>query len=201
MKKYSLLLLPVLFLFSCSQNNKTNTTANASDTVATEEKNTFFPVTAFLKGQLFLLDSLPVTILEITTINNKQDSAWLSAAVVKPKLAPFILDSIDEKNMLPYFKESKFNDQSTEAITLMYDPKKVLPDSIAIRRWDVYIDPDKGTIRRVYMVKQLIENNNPVIQQLTWQTGKWAKIVTISNDKGTTSPTVKEIKWTWDLSE
>lgn len=191
------MLLP-FFLFSCTQKNNNNATVNNSDT--TTDKTDFFPVTLFLKGEMFLLDSLPVTILELTTVDNKQDSAWLPVATVKPKLEPFIAVTIDKKNMLPYFKESQFNDQSTEAITFTYDPKTGLPDSFPIRHWDVYVDPDKGTVRRIYMVKQVTENNHKATQQLTWQTGKWAKITTISNDTALAKPVIKEIKWIWDLS-
>lgn len=191
------MLLPV-FLFSCTQNNNDNSTINESDTFTA--KNEFFPVTSFLKGEMFLLDSLPVTILQLTTVNNKQDSAWLPVSSVKPKLSAFISDEINKKNMLPYFKESQFNDQSTEAITFTYDPKTALPDSFQLRHWDVYVDPDKGTVRRIYMIKRVTENNHKVTKQLTWQTGKWAKITSIINDTALANPVIKEMKWIWDLS-
>ena len=103
--------------------------------------------------------------------------------------------------MAALFKETKFNDQSTEAVTFMYDPKTTLPDSFALRRWDVYFDPNRNIIRRIYMVKQVKENNIPAMQQFTWQTDKWAKIVTINNDKNAAGPVINEIKWIWDLNE
>ena len=202
MKKYLILFTSCLFFLSCSQNKKSGTGDNAGDTAKTSAKDTsFFPVTSFLQREILDLDSLPVTILETTTFNNKQSSAWLPAAKVKPKLQPFLSDIIDKNNLSSYFKETNFNDQSTDAITLMYDPKTALPDSFALRRWDVYINPDKNTLRRVYMVKRIKENNALTIQQLTWQSGKWAKIVTINNDNGNSSPVIKEIKWVWDLRE
>lgn len=202
MKKYIVLFLPCLFLFSCSQNkNKdTATVSNTADSTKSTDDVAFFPVTSFLQNEIQALDSLPVTILQVTTINKKQDSTWLTAAQVKPKLQPFITDVIDKHNLEAYFKETKFNDQGTEAITFMYDPKVDLADSFSLRRWDVYINPENNALKRVYMVKRVKENNMPVTQQLTWQSGKWAKIVTIMNDPKTTAqPT--EIKWVWDLSE
>jgi hypothetical protein len=204
MKKYLILFSCCLFFFSCSQNKNNSAAGNTGDTATASVKTkdtSFFPVTSFLQKEIQDLDSLPVTILEVTTVNNKQDSAWLPAAKVKPKLQPFLSDVIDKNNLSAYFKETNFNDQSTEAITLMYDPKAALPDSFALRRWDVYINPDKNTLRRVYMVKRAKENNAVTIQQLTWQSGKWAKIVTINNENGNNSPVIKEIKWVWDLRE
>lgn len=147
---------------------------------------------------MIILDSLPVTILQVTTANHKSDSSWLSKEKIRPQLQPFTADLIDKENLTALFKESRFNDQSTEAITFTYDPKLILPDSFVLRHWDVYVDPEKGTIKRVYIVKQLRENGKLFTQQLTWQTGKWAKIVTIANETGTVQ---SEITWVWNFGE
>jgi len=196
MKKYIPSFLPLLLFISCSQNkNNTDDAGLAKDST---EKVSFFPVTPFLQAQIQLLDSLPVTVLQLTSNGDKQDSAWLPVEKVKPMLKAFVADTIDKENLALLFKEIKFNDQSTEAITLMYSPKADLPGNIALRRWDVYVDPEKGTVKRVFIIKQGIENNIPVTKQLTWQTGKWAKIVTIKNDS---SAKPQEVRWVWDLNE
>lgn len=203
MKKYLLLFCPCLLLFSCSENKTSKKEVTSVDSVsaAKPENTSFIPVTSILQNEITNLDSLPVTILEITSANNKQDSAWLPVAKVKPKLQVFLSPVIDEKNMASLYKETKFNDQSTEAITFMYDPKTILPDSVSLRRWDVYFDPNRNIVRRVYIVKQAKENNLSVTQQLTWKTGKSAKIVTLSNDKNVANPIISEKQWIWDLSE
>lgn len=203
MKKYFPLFILVLFVLSCGQNKKTDAgkAGSGSDTSSKKENVSFIPVTAILQSQLSALDSIQVTILQVTTVNKKEDSVWLPATSVKPLLTPFLSPVINEKNMLPFFKESKFDDQSTAAITFTYDPKAALPDSLTLRHWDVYFDPEKNAIRRIYFLKNTQENNVPVTQQLTWEMNKWAKIVTITNDKNTTAPIVKEIRWIWDLSE
>jgi len=205
MKKwYFFLSCSSIILLSCTGNN-TNpdaaTPASTADSTKTEAANPdFFPVTSFLKGQLHTLDTMPVTILQISTVNNKADSSWITRDKIRPLLQPFVADLIDKKNLVPFFKESKFNDQSTDAITFTYEPKVTLPDSIALRHWDVYVDPEQSTIRKVYLVRQLKENGSLLTQQLTWQTGKWAKIVTIDNKTGS-SHIVSDEKWIWDLSE
>jgi hypothetical protein len=202
MKKLHLLLYCSSFILLSCSNKKNNPIdlANTADSIKTNtEQNSLFPVTSFLKGQMIALDSIPITILQINTINGKEDSTWISKEKIKPLLRPFISDLIDKENLVSFFKESKFNDQTTDAITFTYTPKNVLPDSIALRHWDVYVNPETGTIRRVYIVKQLKENGLFYTQQLTWQTDKWAKIVTIDNKDG--GKVQSDVKWIWNFTE
>ena len=203
MKKHPILLLPFLFLLSCGQDKNTGTDGSGQPADTTSEKKdlSFIPVTSILQNQIAALDSVPVTILQVITANKKEDSTWLPAEKVKPQLAPFLTPAIDKKNLVSLFKETRFDDQSTAAITFTYDPKTTLPDSMGLRHWDVYFDPELNAIRRIYLLKSVKENNEPITQQLTWQMNKWAKIVTIRNDAKSSAPVVTEIKWVWDLNE
>jgi len=203
MKKHPVFLLPFLILLSCGQDKSptADDIANPVDTSAANKDVSFIPVTSILQNQIAALDSLPVTILQVVTINKKDDSTWLPAEKVKPLLAPFLNPLIDKNNLAALFKESRFDDQSTAAITFTYDPKAALPDSLGLRHWDVYFDPELNAIRRIYLLKSTTENNTPVTQQLTWQMNKWAKIVTIRNNNTSTAPVVTEIKWVWDLDD
>ncbi len=202
MKKISFIFLPVMFLLSCGQAKKEDTSNTpAADTTSKDKNISFVPVTSILLNQLAALDSLPVTVLQIKTVNKKNDSAWLPVAQLKPLLAPFLSPVIDKNNFTDLFAESRFDDQSTAAVTFTYNPKVTLPDSLGLRHWDVYFDPEKNAIRRIYMVKTIKENNTTATQQLTWQMDKWAKIVTISNDKSSLTPVLTEVKWIWDLDE
>lgn len=185
----------------CSNKHKqipdeVNTAINSDST------NTgFFPVTAFLKGQMAELDSFPVTPLLVTTLQNKTDSVWLKKETVGPLLQPFIEEEINENNLTSFFKATKFNDQSVNAITFTYNPKKLLPDSIHLRHWDIYINPETGKINKVYMVRLLNENGKSYTQQLIWQTNKWAKITSFLNKPDGNMEIVKEEKLVWDLNE
>ncbi len=49
------------------------------------------------------------------------------------------------------------------------------------KRWDVYVDPDNGKVTRIYLVKRGAADRE---LQLTWQSGKWYKIVTLQNVSG-----------------
>ncbi len=201
MKKLLSLLLIVFIIFGCSGNKNNQPEPSADNSLPKDStQSSFFPVTSFLKGQMRLLDSLQITFLQVTTVAKKVDSVWIPREKIRPLLEPFIADIIDKENLTFFFKESKFNDQSTNAITFTYDPKTALPDSISLRRWVVYVNPETGNVKRVYILKQLKANNQVYTQQLTWQTDKWAKLVTILNKPVGNSEIQNDMKLIWDLS-
>ncbi|MEO6718980.1 MAG: hypothetical protein ABIN67_01400 [Ferruginibacter sp.] len=187
----------VILLFSCA--SKKEAEPAPSPVPTSNLPDSFFPVTSYIKGQIHVLDSLPITPLEITVVKGRTDSAWLTKEKLKPLLQPFLYPIIDETNLLPYFTETRFNDQTINAITFTYEPSKKLPDSISLRRWDVYIDPEKGMVTKIYLVKQLKENGQNITQQLTWQTDRSAKISTILNKTDGSLELLKEDQFIWNF--
>ncbi len=197
MKKYGITGAFFLILFSCTNNNDRSVTA---PDINAHANDSFFPVTSFIKGQIFILDSLPVTPLQITTRQNKMDSVWLPKNELKSLFKPFLDPIISETNYKVFFKETRFNDQTINAITFTYDPINPLPDSIKLRHWDVYINPETGKVMKVYLVKILNENNQSYTQQLTWQTDKLAKISTILNKPDGTMALLEEVVLIWNFN-
>jgi hypothetical protein len=166
----------------------------------TEAKASFFPVTSFLQGQMLQFDSLAVTPLHITKIHEKTDSEWIKREQLKSFLQPFLSPLITETNLTQYFKESKFNDQTINAITLSYDPIKQLPDSINILTWNVYIKPETGFVTKVYMVKRINKDGQNIVQQLIWQTDNYAQLTEILNKPDGSSELLKEEKFIWNFN-
>jgi len=178
MKKIARWMVLASLLFSCQ--NKDNQQTKTVET--TKDSSLFFPVSSYLKGQMHELDSLPITPLYISTIKNKIDSVWLKKDSLKLLLAPFFADEINDTNLKNYFTETKFKDLSINKITFTYTASQKLPDSIQIRHWDVYVNPETGTVSKIYIVRIFTKNNRKILQQLTWNSNKSAKIVSISND-------------------
>jgi hypothetical protein len=204
MKKYIFYTILVLTLTHCTSKNKTVNNQINTDTVATESNQAvkgFFPITSFLKGQLITLDSLPITLMHTITINKKTDTIWLKKQEIRPLLQPFISDEITATNMAPFFTETKFKDETINAITYTYRPTNTLPDSIALRHWDMYINPETGSIQKIYLVKEKIDKDKTYTFQLIWQTNKWAKITTLLKNKNGLNEVVKEEKITWAFTE
>lgn len=199
MKKYCFLSTIIILFCTCTNNNPQPVTSAVPGT-AESKADSFFPVTSFIKGQIITLDSLPVTPLQLTIIKEKTDSVWLPKTKLKPLLTAFLNPEIKETNLVKYFKETKFNDQTLNAITFTYDPINVLPDSISLRHWDIYVNPETGTVVKVYIVKNVKEDGRLLTQQLTWQTNKRAKIATILNKPDGTMELLKEVVFIWDFT-
>ena len=110
---------------------------------------------------------------------------------------PFLISGTDTITLKRYFSSRAFVDRSINAITLSYDPKGALPDSIPLRHCDIYIDPLTQTIKRLYMVVEN-KNVNHEMLQLTWKPGASAIISTIGT--ATNENQVKQEKMTWNFN-
>jgi len=182
-----------VILFSACNNNSEKPVPQAS--LVVEEKPSFIPVTAYIKGQIRDITERGITPMKFTTINNHTDSALVKFNELGSFLKNFLEPEVDSVNMVPFFTENKFLDQTINAFTFTYNPKVKLPDSISITHWDVYIDPESSKIKRVYMTKKSGANKT---LQLTWEHNQSSKITTISNNPDGSSTIEKEEKIFWD---
>ena len=187
----------LLFFFSACHNKEVKQVTPINNT---EETQSVFPVTDFLLGQLNEIESLPITPLKIIVTDNKRDSIWLTKKDIRIFALPFLHPVIDSISMQNFFTEKSFMDQTINAVTLSYDPKIKLPDSIKLNHWDVYIDPQKNTVQRIYMIKEESVNGESVTTQLTWKVNKWCSIRTIVQQLKT-APQVKEEIMKWDFDD
>lgn len=192
LKNFFFLLASAFIIAGCNQKKVTQQQAISQD------KNSFFPVTQYLLGQLSELDSLPVTPLKITSVNGHIDSVWLKKNEIRSFTRAFLEPVIDSISWSKYFTEKSFLDQTINAFTFSYDPVKQLPDSIELKRWDVYVDATTGKVKRVYIVKQ--NPHEPQIVQLTWKSGSYCKITTVTEKPGV-SPQIKEERVIWNFNE
>ncbi len=193
MQKFFAVVVPFFIIFFSACSGKKANTTSTNIPVQTEN---IFPVTDFLKGQLRIIDSMGVTPLKIISVDAKTDSLWLKREDIRKNATPFLTPVIDSANMYSLFSEKSFLDQTINAFTFSYDPKKKLPDSIKITHWDVYMNPQTNTIDRIYMVKE----NADTTTQLTWLVNKWYSIRTIvqlTNGQ----PQIKEEKIIWNFDD
>lgn len=196
MQKFVWLLFMYVIVFSsCNSDNK----AIKSKQTSTTETEIFFPVTDFLLGQVHQLDSLQLTPLKIVeTENGNQDSTWMKREDIRSFVTPFLTPVIDSISMSPYFSVKSFFDQTINSVTLTYEPKGLLPDHMHLRRWDVYIDPQLGTVRKIYIVKDQVENGKNNELQLTWNVGNNCSIRSILQKADTTIIKLEKLIWNFD---
>jgi len=186
-------ILSVFVFGSCSDSSNPETKKAEPVPV---KKQSFFPVTSYIRGQIFEIKSKGVTPLKYITSKNHTDSAWLKFDQLEEAVKEFLTPEIDSVNLTTLFTEKNFLDQTIAAFTFTYDPTGQLPDSMKLKRWDVYIDPENNKVKRIYMVKEVSKSTS---LQLTWQNDKYCKIVSIVTDAAGNSAVEKEEKITWDF--
>lgn len=195
MKVYvSILGLFMLLLNSCTTNEKkTPQTANSilTDSLA---KQRFFPVTTYIKGQLYSIKEKGLNPIQYIIEGNKKDSSWLKIEDLPSAINEFITPEIDSTNLIQLFIEKKFVDQSLDAVTLTYEPIKKLPDSLSLSSWTVYIEPETGNVKRIYLVKTKATKTI----QLTWNSDANCKMVYLTSNADGSFVVDKEVKINWD---
>ena len=197
MKIIPIIYILLFLLASCKSTEKKEGTDKIIDIDSIKSKPepvSFFPVTDYIKGQLFEIRNGGVNPMKFVTINKHTDSAWLKMEDLKNEATAFLSPEIDSTNLTDLFVEKKFMDQTLNAITFTYDPIKPLPDSFLLQHWDVYVDPDKNNVREVYLVKLLPGKKN---QLLTWESGKSFNIKNVVTDKAGKVIIEKEITIKW----
>lgn len=200
MSKLLPLLVIILFLFSCREEVK-QTPISPVNQDSTQKDVAVFPVTEYFQGQLNELDSMPITLLKIDITGSKTDSTWLPKKDIRNYVQPFLTPIIDSALITSYFKQRSFMDQTINAVTFTYDtPSSSLPDSINLKECDVYVDPDRNSVTRIYMLKSVPGDRRSLDSQLTWKTGKSFSIRTIVEEQGKPA-VIKEQIIKWDFSD
>lgn len=195
--KNSLFIIGIAFsLHACNGTKKENEPSTNNKATADTATN-FFPVTTYLKGEIFGIKNGGVTPLRKITIGTKTDSSWLKMEELETVFAEFLIPVIDTANLKDLFSEKRFLDQTLDAFTFTYEPKNEKGLVYPFTHWDVYIDPETQKVRRIYLVKK--EGADKELQ-LTWLSGKYCKIVTLVTQNGKTN-IAKEDKTIWRFEE
>jgi hypothetical protein len=200
--KNSLFIIGVtLSLYACNSNNKENTApVNNTNTASASSSDTatnFFPVTTYLKGEIYNIKNGGVTPLRKITIGTTIDSSWIKMEELDSLFTEFLTPVIDTANVKDLFTEKRFLDQTLDAFTFTYEPKNEKGLAFPFTHWDVYVNPETQKVKRIYLVKKVSADKE---LQLTWVSGKNCKIVTLATQNGKTT-IAKEDKTIWRFEE
>lgn len=165
--------------------------------VPTLKDGNFFPVTGYIKGQINSIKSGNINPLQVVIEGGKTDSSWLKPDQLEKNLGEFLTPAIDTANLKTLFKQNSFLDQTINAFTFTYDPIATLPDSMELRHWDVYVDPEKFNISKIYLIKNKDSGKRQL--QLTWRNNQSAKILSILNKPDGSRTVEKETTITWNF--
>ncbi len=194
MNKYLWVLLFIV-IASCNTGNN-STKENVSHQTEEKEERIYFPVTAFIMGQVIDINERGVSPIKINSHDGKSDTTFIKLSDFKNEIKDFIEPSIDSSFIDHYFSEKKFLDQTLNEVTVMYEPKNILPDSLQWLSWNVYINPETKKVDKIYLNKRISKECK---KQLIWKSAlKSCSIVTIIEGAETNNATIKNeqlIKW------
>ncbi len=186
--------LPAVLLFLTACNNAEQAT-DSNITPATVKKVSFFPVTAYFKGQLIDIRQKGQNPMKFVTVNNHTDSVIIKFEELDSLVKEFLTPVIDTSNLIAGYTETKFLDQTINAFTYTYDINPGTDPEPMLRHWDVYVDPENGKVKRVYIIKKTADNKT---LQLTWQHNQWFKTTVLAPGKDGNDTIEREEKIVWD---
>ncbi len=139
----------------------------------------YFPVTSYLKGQVYEITHNNINPVMITNDGSKIDSVILKMEDFEKSIATFLDPIIDSANLKTEFKQTSFKDATLNKITFTYTPTALHPASSPLKSWNVYIDPETNQVSGLYILKK-----TPGVgtEHLTWESGKKCTIQLLKDD-------------------
>jgi hypothetical protein len=166
---------------SCKQSSKT-------------KQKDYIDVAGFLKGQLRYLDTVPHGYIKVNDSDTtKPDTVYLTLQQVKELALDFIVPELEIEEFEQRFLETSFADATIQSITITYQS---VSKKNTVERVDIYVNPQNGTINRLYMVRVVAMNGKPARKQLLWNYNQGFSIITTLPGAGDAdSTTTEHIIW------
>ena len=105
MKISPVLVTLAIVLLSCNSSTDSN---KAESPKEENKKPSFFPVTSYLKGELYNMEKSGINPLKYTTIKNHTDSVWLKLEEVNNAVKEFLQPEIDSVNLVNLNSDNPF---------------------------------------------------------------------------------------------
>lgn len=150
---------------------------SGNETPEFEQTNkTFFPVHSFIKSELAEIDSLPIAVFRYVSREGKTDTSIIEKNLFRSQTEEFIQPDITTPELKDLYRETVFQDNSINAITLSYVPKD--QDAI-IRKIDVYVNPDNEKVKYIYIEKSEDKADSNFVRKMIWTAGKHFQVSTV----------------------
>ncbi|MBP6432823.1 MAG: hypothetical protein KA319_13745, partial [Ferruginibacter sp.] len=88
--KFTTLVIASMYLLLNACNNNSNKNVTSSVGADTLQNQRFFPVTTYIKGQLFSIKEKGINPIKYTTIGEKKDSVFLKVESWEQEMAEFL---------------------------------------------------------------------------------------------------------------
>jgi len=193
---YTACLILLVFLGACQSKKTSDKTTIAENQLldTAQVAPSFFPVSNFILGQLQEIKKAGLPLNKTVTREKNTESKTATIQELMDSLSVLVKHPIDSAQLAHAFVERKFDDQSIGSITMSYERSKLAADSIPWKNWDVYLDPESGSVKRIYLVEQQGWWTRRLI---TWIPGSSCKLVIIREKPDCLKPDIHEVTFRW----
>ncbi len=129
----------------------------------------FYPTADLLKKEIETVDSTPYFIYRIRVRNGKKDSMPISKREFDSMARMFVAVDISDSSIKKKYKESAFDDASTESLTLNYSTQD---SGLYIRSIDLLLAEDDQHVKRIFMSTFERGGDSSVAAKLGWKPGR-----------------------------
>lgn len=186
MRVLACLALPIL-LAGCKEKKK------RADVPAEQ----FFPVTAYLKGELARLDTSLSTFYKIEITDGKSDTTPIRNVDVKRYARDFAtLPEISDDSLKNDYQVTHEYDDILNAFVFMFTTREDHP----VRREDVVLDPQpnaqgKNDIQSIFVELWKADGDTTVRKNMLWNAGKNFQITSVSEKGGIEKTKKLQVVW------
>lgn len=204
MKKALFISWFITALIAC--NNHTVTETNPGETTkkdsaeATPDTSGFFPVAAFIGGEIKTIDSFQLPLTKTITINNKPKVFPVSDEEFRALAKNFTEPDVNSPELAKHYTKSNIADESIPSITLSFTAND---NTVPVRKVDVYVKPDPAStdkVSAIYIEKSFTSGDTIVNQRLYWKAGRNMQITTEKIINNKTLP-LQQVKVVWDPND
>lgn len=167
---------------------------------ATPSEQEFFPVKAYLLGQLHTIDSLQLPVTRYSSAAGKADTSLLSTAECRLLAAGFLEQDISDPALKSQYEENSFADHSVPSINFTYLTKA---RDLALKRVDVVLKPDPvnaDKVKSIYMEKYYQRGDTAIEEKLFWKADHYYQVIQ-SKQVANTPPQIAQFKVVWDPTD
>lgn len=157
----------------------------------------FFPVTAYLKGELARMDTSLATFYKIEVADGKSDTTPIRNADVKKYAGEFAtLPDISADSLRNDYQVTHEYDDILNAFVFMFTTQEDHP----VRREDVVLDPQpnaqgKNDIQSIFVELWQSHRDSTVRKNMLWNAGRNFQITTITEKGGTEKTKKLQVVW------
>lgn len=157
----------------------------------------FFPVSAYLKGEISRLDKSLHSFYKVETDSGRTDTVPIPNTEAKRLAADFYnLPDIGSEDLKDNYEVTHTYDDALNAFVFMFTTKEDLP----VQREDVVLDPEpdaKGNYKILSIFAEVWKNNGDttIRKNMLWNAGKSYQITTLTEAGGTEKTEKLQVFW------